>query len=80
LARSDAELSRKLAIFEKKYDIQFKAVLDAIRELMTPLQPKKKRLIGFAPRLTLSASNPSTHPPPNLPLERGGSLPSSGLS
>jgi len=46
---SNAELSRKLAALEKKYDLQFKAVFDAIRELMTPLEPKKKRPIGFAP-------------------------------
>lgn len=46
---TNAELSRKLAALEKKYDIQFKAVFDAIRELMTPLEPKRKRPIGFAP-------------------------------
>jgi ORF6N domain. len=46
---SNAELSRRLSTLEKKYDIQFKAVFDAIRELMTPLEPKKKRPIGFAP-------------------------------
>jgi len=46
---SNAELSRKLASLEKKYDIQFKAVFDAIRELMTPLEPGEKRPIGFAP-------------------------------
>jgi len=46
---SNAELSRKLALLEKKYDIQFKAVFDAIRELMTPLEHGKKRPIGFAP-------------------------------
>ena len=46
---SNAELSRKLATLEKKYDIQFKAVFDAIRDLMTPLEHKKKRPIGFAP-------------------------------
>jgi len=45
---SNAELSRKLAALEKKYDIQFKAVFVAIRELMTPLEPRKKRPIGFA--------------------------------
>ena len=45
---SNAELSRRLFTLEKKYDIQFKAVFDAIRELMTPLEPKKKRVIGFA--------------------------------
>ncbi len=46
---SNAELSRKLASLEKKYDIQFKAVFDAIRELMAPMEPRKKRPIGFAP-------------------------------
>jgi len=46
---TNAELSRKLAALEKKYDVQFKAVFEAIRELMTPLEPKKKRPIGFAP-------------------------------
>jgi hypothetical protein len=45
---SNAELAGKLAALEKKYDIQFKAVFDAIRQLMTPLDPKKKRPIGFA--------------------------------
>jgi hypothetical protein len=49
LLSTNAELSRKLAALEKKYDIQFKAVFVAIRELMTPLEPKKKRPIGFAP-------------------------------
>jgi hypothetical protein len=48
---SNAELSRKLATLEKKYDIQFKAVFEAIRELMAPLEPRKKRPIGFAPWL-----------------------------
>lgn len=42
-----ADLARKLAALERKYDSQFKAVFDAIRELMTPL-PTKKRAIGFA--------------------------------
>jgi hypothetical protein len=46
---SNAELAGKLAALEKKYDIQFKAVFDAIRQLMTPLDTKKKRPIGFAP-------------------------------
>ena len=46
---SNAELARKLATLEKKYDAQFKIVFDAIRELMTPADPKKKRPIGFAP-------------------------------
>lgn len=45
---SNVELARKLAALEKKYDAQFKVVFDAIRELMTPSEPKKKRPIGFA--------------------------------
>ena len=45
---SNTELSRKLAMLEKKYDIKFKAVFDAINELMAPLETKKKRPIGFA--------------------------------
>ena len=44
---SNVELARKLAALERKYDAQFKVVFDAIRELMTPLEPKKKRPIGF---------------------------------
>jgi len=42
-----ADLARKLAALEKKYDVQFKVVFDAIRELMAP-PPGKKRPIGFA--------------------------------
>ena len=41
-----ADLARKLATLEKKYDTQFKVVFDAIRELMTPPR-KPKREIGF---------------------------------
>lgn len=44
---SHAVLVRKLDALERKYDAQFKAVFDAIRELMAPLEPKKKRPIGF---------------------------------
>jgi len=43
---SHAELSRKLNDLEKKYDAQFKIVFDAIRSLMTPPGPKKRK-IGF---------------------------------
>ena len=46
---SNVELARKLAALEKKYDAQFQVVFEAIRELMTPPEPKKKRPIGFAP-------------------------------
>lgn len=43
---SNAELARRLNALEKKYDAQFKAVFDAIRQLMIPPEPKKKN-IGF---------------------------------
>lgn len=46
---SNSELSRKLAVLERKYDTQFRQVFDAIRQLMTPPDPPKKRPIGFAP-------------------------------
>ncbi len=49
LLASNVELARKLAVLEKKYDAQFRVVFDAIRELMTAPEPKKKRPIGFAP-------------------------------
>lgn len=42
-----ADLARKLAALERKYDAQFKSVFDAIRELMTPPTPKPRRRIGF---------------------------------
>ncbi len=44
---SHAELSQKLDQLEKKYDVQFKVVFTAIRELMRPPEPKK-RPIGFS--------------------------------
>ena len=43
---SNAELARKLAAMEKKYDAQFKVVFDAIRQLMSP-PTRPKREIGF---------------------------------
>ncbi len=44
---SNEGLARKLAALEKKYDAQFKIVFDAIRQLMAPQQPPKRRQIGF---------------------------------
>ena len=41
-----ADLARKLAALEEKYDAQFRVVFDAIRELMTP-PTKPRRQIGF---------------------------------
>jgi hypothetical protein len=43
---SNAGLARQLAALEKKYDMKFKIVFDAIRELMSPAQPKRRE-IGF---------------------------------
>jgi hypothetical protein len=44
---ANADLARKLAALERRYDAQFKVVFDAIRELMTPPEPPRKRRIGF---------------------------------
>ena len=46
---SHAELARKLENLEKKYDVQFKVVFDAIRKLMAPPESKRRR-IGFRPK------------------------------
>lgn len=43
---SYSDLARKLSAMEKKYDVQFKVVFDAIRQLMTPPETKRKA-IGF---------------------------------
>ena len=40
----NAGLARRLDELEKKYDVQFKVVFDAIRQLMQPPGPKKKRI------------------------------------
>jgi hypothetical protein len=37
------DLARKLTDMEKKYDHQFKIVFDAIRQLMKPDEPKKRK-------------------------------------
>ena len=42
----NAGLAQRLDELEKKYDVQFRVVFDAIRQLMQPPEPKKKR-IGF---------------------------------
>jgi len=47
LLATHTELARKLAALENKYDKQFKLVFDAIREIMTPKDPPKRRQIGF---------------------------------
>ncbi|MBI2113700.1 MAG: ORF6N domain-containing protein [candidate division NC10 bacterium] len=46
MLQTNADLARKLAALEKKYDTQFKVVFDAIRALMAPPRPQR-RPIGF---------------------------------
>ena len=46
MLESHADLAKKLDELEKKYDEQFKVVFQAIRELMAPPPPSRKR-IGF---------------------------------
>lgn len=46
LVSHNHELARRLDDLESRYDRQFKAVFDAIRELMAP-PPAQKRRIGF---------------------------------
>ncbi len=46
---SHADLARKLAALETKYDAQFKVVFEAIRELMAPAEGEAKLPTGFTP-------------------------------
>ncbi len=48
---SNKELSRRLDQLEASTDEKFAVVFDAIRQLMAPPEPKKKRPIGFMARL-----------------------------
>ena len=43
------DLANKLDTLERKYDAQFKVVFDALRRLMTPPEPNKRK-IGFLVR------------------------------
>jgi len=47
---ANRDLSRRLDELEKKYDVQFRVVFEAIRELMKPPVPPKRRRIGFYTR------------------------------
>ncbi len=44
---SHTELAKKIEELEARYDGQFQAVFDAIRQLVNPPQPRKRRKIGF---------------------------------
>lgn len=47
LAATHVELAARLDELEARYDDQFGAVFDAIRELMTPQPTEPSRRIGF---------------------------------
>ena len=49
LLATHKDLARKIEEMEKKYDSQFRVVFDAIRQLMTPPETKKRK-IGFEVR------------------------------
>ncbi|OGS47337.1 MAG: DNA-binding protein [Elusimicrobia bacterium RIFOXYD2_FULL_34_15] len=46
LISTHKDLQRKIEEMEKKYDHQFKIVFDAIRQIIAPPEPKRKK-IGF---------------------------------
>ena len=43
---SHKDLAKKLDALEKKYDVQFRVVFDALRKLMEPTKPKRRK-IGY---------------------------------
>jgi hypothetical protein len=47
LLASHVDLARKLAALERKYDARFRAVFEAIRELMEEAKPIKRGVMGF---------------------------------
>ena len=61
LLNTHADLARKLAQLEKKYDAQFKAVFEAIRELMAAPAPLTGGEMGFHTLLTKKAVKKSSH-------------------
>jgi hypothetical protein len=57
MLQSHEDLARKLAALEQRYDHQFKVVFDAIRELMTPPEPKTAdRVRGGGEEVMLAAA------------------------
>ncbi|MFA5089988.1 MAG: hypothetical protein WC510_02990, partial [Candidatus Omnitrophota bacterium] len=47
MALTYIELKRKVEAMEKKYDVRFKIVFDALKKLLGPAPRKEKRIIGF---------------------------------
>ena len=66
LLESHADLARKLADIERKYDDQFRLVFDVLRQLTAPPEPSRKQ-IGFSvrePRARYGSAKPPrrSHP------------------
>ncbi len=57
------DLARKLGDLEKKYDKQFAAVFEAIRQLMAPVGASARKAIGFQ-------AMPAKSPPPAGPEKK----------
>lgn len=53
------DLAKRLDALEKKYDSQFRVVFDAIRQMMEPPEPRKKK-IGFEARERKALYRPSS--------------------
>ena len=49
LIATHKDLARRLDDLEKKYDSQFKIVFDAIKQLLAPPEPKKKKIGNSSP-------------------------------
>ena len=63
------DLARKVEALEKKYDIQFSAVFDAIRQLMTPPKPKKDQIGFHRDKETVSAKK-KAHKKKQAPMKK----------
>ena len=61
LLNTHADLARKLARLEKKYDAQFKAVFEAIRELMSTPSPLTGGEMGFHTLMPAKAAKKGLH-------------------
>jgi len=59
LLGSNVELARKVAELEKKYDKQFAAVFEAIRQLMAPAKSDPPREMGYHTLVHKSDGKPS---------------------
>jgi hypothetical protein len=55
-------LAQRLDELEKKYDRQFAVVFDAIRELMAPPEPRRRKRMGFRVRPKQTEATKSWRP------------------